>query len=282
MAAGPNRQPKSKTNLPSLRASVDEQASSFIRRGLNLAQEIEATLCPNASDPTAAHPFNTNHEGQSCLHSTGLSEITTQIQPTLIEQSMLAMEDTNDTSWATVWLRRGIHKYEQADYSGAKSNFKQALQKQPALAAAYNGLGGVLYQDKDFAAAIAVYNQALDLVPQNAQIHCNLGSALYQTQNFDEAALFYQKAMYFNPYLQAAYYGLGLAHAQIGFQEEAVTAFEQSAQLNCRHAESFLGLGAALYELGEYQDANFALRQAMTLDSQYIEVYLRFQNALFA
>lgn len=291
MVAGPNEQPNpDQFNLLSLRTRVDDQASALIKRGLNLANEIEADLSlpshldqrSHLEDPASDPPIFNPREEAPPPQSSSL-EITTQIQSIVLDQATPETETTKatgETSWAMVWLRRGIHKYEQADYVGAKDNFKQALQKQSALAAAYNGLGSVLYQDKDFVEAVAVYHQALEYAPQNAQLYCNLGSALYQIQNFDEAALTYQKAIYFNPYLQVAYYGLGLAHSQLGFQEEAVTAFEQATQLNVRDADSFWGLGAALHALGEYQEANIALRQAMQLNPLYIEVYLRFQNIL--
>lgn len=286
MTVGPNEQPNSdQFRLPSPRPKTDDQVSAYIRQGLSLAKEIEATLSqPSVPDPSLlsidldSPSFNCQPDSPS--PRTNSPTITTEIQSTVLEQLPQAVEATNETSWATVWLRRGIQKYEQADYAGAHDNFKQALLKQPALASALNGIGSVLYQQKDFVNAVVVYNQAIDYAPQSAQIYCNLGSTLYQMQSFDEAALAYQQAIYFNPYLQVAYYGLGVTHFQIGFQEEAVTAFEQATQLNIRHADSFLGLAAALHLIGEYQNAKAALCQAMQLDALYIEVYLRFQNIL--
>jgi|GEM_PF-3161169 len=284
MTAGPNKQPNSdKRNLPSLRPSADDQASAYIKQGLSLAKEIEATLSQQSVPDPSLHSID--FDSPSFTRQTDLSppqpslqNITTKIQSTVLRQPTQAVETANETSWATVWLQRGLQKYEQADYTGAHDNFEQALQKQPALAAALNGIGSVLYQYKDFVDAIEVYSQALEHAPQNALIYCNLGSALYQMQNFNEAALAYQQAIYFDPYLHVAYYGLGVTHFQIGFQEEAVTAFEQATQLNVRHADSFLGLAATLYLIGEYQNARTALHQAMQLDPLYIEVYLRFQN----
>ncbi len=286
MEEGPQEQSsQDKFNLPSLHARVDDQVSSFIKRGLNLANEIEASLAGSLPrlDLEKHSPLSDQDLGAQPPHKSQppqeqLPECQTILQKTVANQPLLDPEDTDETSWAMVWFRRGLHKYEQADYAGAQDNFKQAIQKQPTLAAAYNGLGSVLYQARDFVEAVVVYNQALDYAPQNAQLYCNLASALYQIQNYDEAALAYQKAIHFNPYLQAAYYGSGLAHFQIGFQEEAMTAFEQATHLNSRHAESFLGLAATHFVMGEYQDANMTLKKAMQLNPIYIEAYFRFQN----
>ncbi|WP_299489294.1 tetratricopeptide repeat protein [Acaryochloris sp. IP29b_bin.137] len=283
MAEGPNEQsnPK-KLNLPSLHHRVEDQVSSFIKRGLSLANEIEAKLeqsapHPDGEPPQPQPPSLTTD--QPVLSGTDRS-VVTQLQVQRPQPAWSNTEETDENSWAIVWLRRGVCKYQQADYSGAKDNFQQALKKQPTLAAAYNGLGSVLYQNKDFVEAVVAYHQGLDYAAQSPELYCNLGSTLFQIKNFDEAALAYQKAIYFNPRLQVAYYGLGLAQHQIGFLEEAATAFEQATQLNGQHAHSFVGLAATLYDLEEYQDANQALRMAMKLDPAFIELYLKFQNIL--
>ncbi len=265
--------------------------SSFVKRGLNLANEIEATLdipTPDLEPKQGLYPGNqasyTPNGGilQEELNSAKYhcSETPTRIQSNWSEQPTLETENTDEVSWAMVWLRRGMHKFSQKDYTGAQENFKQALHKHPTFVAAYNGLGGVLYQRREFVEAVVVYNQALDYAPQSAHLHCNLGSAFFQLHNFDKAALAYQEAIRFNPYLHIAYYGLGLAHFQIGFHQEAVTAFTQATQLDFQHADSFLGLGAALYALGDNQEALMALRQAMHLNPYYIETYLQFQTCL--
>lgn len=291
MAEGPDEQSNpEKFDLPSLHHRVEDQVSSFIKRGLSLANEIESDLEQSAPplelDPSLPPGHSPLPAQTSSLPadkplspSRGQGE-TTQIQPKIPQPAWGNPEETDENSWAIVWLRRGICKYQQADYAGAKDNFRHALQKQPTLAAAYNGLGSVLYQNQDFVEAVVVYHQALDHSSQSPELYCNLGSALFQIQNFDEAALAYQKAIYYDPHLQWAYYGLGLAQHQMRFLEEAVTAFEQATQLNCQHANSFLGLAAALYDLEEYEDATQALRMAMQLDPLHIELYLKFQSIL--
>lgn len=289
MAKGPNKQSR-KFNLPSPHSRVEDQVSSFIKRGLNLASEIEATLDSPTADLEQEQGLYPEHQASNTPNNRTLqekrkssnyhfSETPTTIQPSPSAKPTLKTEET-DASWAMVWFRRGMHKFSQEDYSGAQENFKQALQKHPTFVAAFNGLGGVLYQHREFVEAVAAYNQALDYEPQNAHIYCNLGSALYKIQNFDEAALAYQQAIHFNPYLQVAYYGLGLAHSQIGCHQEAVTAFTQATQLDFQHADSFLGLGTTLYALGDIQEALMALRQAMHLNPYYIETYLKFHTFL--
>jgi len=285
MVEGPHEQSKQdKFNLPSIHTRVEDQTSSLIKRGLDLANEIEEDLVSSvpevecqAKRPHLDPDANADQQPESPFLKDPLEGLTL-IQPTVTNQFTVDPEKMDETSWAMVWLRRGLQKYEQADYVGAKDNFKQAIQKQPTLAAAHNGLGSVLYQFRDFVEAVGVYNQALEYSPQNAELYCNLASALYRIHNYDEATLAYQKAIHFNPYLHAAYYGLGLSQFQIGFQEKAMTAFEQATQLDSRHAESFLGLAVTHFEFREYQEAGVALNQAMKLNPVYIEAYCRLQN----
>ena len=289
---GPKEQPKQhKCNLPSPQSRVDGQVSLFIKRGLNLANEIEATLASSSNPPDlnqTRHSGNQDFAGQEYdlreitqPPRVGPVEETTKIQANRPNQPLLEPETMDEASWAIVWFRRGLHKYNLLDYLGAQDNFKQALLKHPTMAAAHNGLGGVLYKRREFVEAIFVYNQALKYAPQNAQIHCNLGSAHYRIQSYDEAVLAYEQAIHFNPHLQFAYYGLGLAYFRIGLHEEAATAFSQATQLNTQHADSFLGLGVTLYFLEDAQEAMMALHQAMQLNPQYMETYLIFLNVLY-
>jgi tetratricopeptide (TPR) repeat protein len=292
MAQSSQEQPQQRNlKLPSCYTRVDAQVSSLISRGLNLAYEIEAALPSSIAYPQINPSGSTD---AFAPHSSPLDpletsptphslESPTQIQRAVAQESALSVELQNpeQTSWAMVWLHRGLHKYQHKDYQGAKDNFKQALQKQPTLGAAYNGLGGVLYQLGEFLEAIVVYHQALDYVAEKSEIYCNLGSALYQLQEFDEAVLAYEQALDWNPHLQSAYYGLGLAHYQNGSPQAAATAFEQATQLGQTHAESFLGLGAALYALGDLQEAAAASHQAMQLNPRYRQTYLALHRCLY-
>ncbi|NJM66053.1 MAG: tetratricopeptide repeat protein [Acaryochloris sp. RU_4_1] len=292
MAQASKKQPQyPNVELPSFYTRVGVQVSSLISRGLNLAYEIEAALPSSigypqvdpsgSTDPLAPLPSPLDRLGTSPTPHP--LESPTQIQRVVAQPPPLAVEPQNaeQTSWAMVWLHRGLHKYQHKDYGGAKDNFKQALQKQPTLGAAYNGLGGVLYQLGEFLEAIVVYHQALDHTPEKAQIYCNLGSALYQLQDFDEAVLAYEQALHWNSSLQLAYYGLGLAYYQNGSPQVAATAFEQATQLDQTHAESFLGLGVALYALGDLQEAAVASHQAMQLNPRYRQTYLALHRYLY-
>ncbi|NJK41206.1 MAG: tetratricopeptide repeat protein [Acaryochloridaceae cyanobacterium SU_2_1] len=266
---------------PSLRTKTGDEVTALIKRGLTLANEVEARLHAQINRPTPAPPDPLVNQPQHQPENTGLGRAT-QLQTDLpLPTIPLQGEEAQQNPWAMVWLQRGLQKFGQGDYQGAGDNFKQALQKQPSLAIAHNALAGALYHQEKFLEAVVIYHQALDHDPDNAQIYCNLGSTLYQLQDFDEATIAFQQALQLDLYLAQAYYGLGLAYYRSGFYEESIIAYEQAIHLNDHHAESFVGLGIALYYLGDYQEASLSFRQAMQLDPRYIQLHMMFQDFLY-
>jgi superkiller protein 3 len=179
-------------------------------------------------------------------------------------------------TWSEVWWQRGLHKFQQGDYDGARQNFAKALQEEPNFVPAHNGLGMVFYIYAEYAAAVAAFQTALSL-QSFAYIHCNLGSALYQLGDIVGAIAAYRHACHTNPYQASAYYGLGVALFKLRRYGESITAYEQATQIQPGHADSYGGLGRLLYETGDRPGAIVAYRKAMQLNPSYTKLYLTLQ-----
>ena len=83
---------------------------------------------------------------------------------------------------------------ETSNATAAIGFYRDALQLNPGLAAAWFGLGLVLQDDKDYAAAADAFAQAAKLEPSDAKAHVNRGISLQQTGNITEAFAAYQAA----------------------------------------------------------------------------------------
>jgi VWFA-related protein len=71
----------------------------------------------------------------------------------------------------------GLALYETHDLAGAETQFRDAVKRAPAFAAAHNELGAVLFERGDRAGAIAEFQEALRLQPGNPKMLANLDQA---------------------------------------------------------------------------------------------------------
>lgn len=89
---------------------------------------------------------------------------------------------------AIIWLRRGHH-------DKAEAGLNQAIELDPALWRAWNGLGRVRDAEKDYVAARYAYRRAIDIDPRVALVHNNLGFSLLASgdpvfaESFTQASL---------------------------------------------------------------------------------------------
>jgi tetratricopeptide (TPR) repeat protein len=252
--------------LTTWRASARSHPCSLIRRGLDLAIELDSDI---QDDGAAVMPM-----------VTALAPIPRQPsreKATVIQSEPARSAGPPVTDWAEVWLQRGHHKVRLGDYAGALENYDQALQKRPHMVAAHNGRGNIFYAQQAFKAARLAFGQALALQPDCAHIHCNIGSTLLCLGDLVGAIASYQAAIGFNNRYANAYYGLGAVLHQQRQYLEASKAYQQAIDLAPRHAESYYGLGCVCYELKDRQSAIDALRKAMQCDPRYTEAYLMLQ-----
>ncbi|MEM9137509.1 MAG: tetratricopeptide repeat protein [Cyanobacteria bacterium P01_F01_bin.42] len=196
------------------------------------------------------------------------------------EHSGLALPDpvlSESASWARVWVRRGLRKYNQGDYVGALNNLQRAIQKQPNLVNAHNGLGSCYYKLKDYAKAAQSYRKALDL-SSAPHIRCNLASALQHLNQLESAVHLYEQLLADAPRFGIAFYGLGVTLAKQARIDDAEQAFQQAVILMPDHAPSYYGLGLMYSRQRAVHKASEALKEAMLIDPIYVAAYQTFIN----
>lgn len=225
--------------------------SDLIKRGLELANSVEAAI--------QRHPNRVSA-------GSGL------VMPEPVVPQ--------DASWAQVWVKRGLNKYQRGNYLGAVDNFRLAIDKQATLLDAHNGLGSALYKLKDYRKSALVYRQALKLSPNNVAISCNLASSLHHLNYLDQAVQIYEEIIKASPRFGIAFYGLGVSFSKQGKEEQAYLAFQRAIILMPDHAASYYGLGLVQYRLGAIHEASEAFKEAMLIDPIYMVAYQKLMGAL--
>jgi superkiller protein 3 len=171
--------------------------------------------------------------------------------------------------------------YKQGELEAAITYYQKAIQLDPKLADAYNGLGVVLYKQGELEAAITYYQKAIQLNPKYAKAYNNLGNALYYQGKLDEAITYYQKAIQLDPKYAPAYNGLGNALYYQGKVEEAITYSQKSIQLDPKNVIAYNNLGIMLYKQGKLEAAITNYQKAIQLNPKYAYAYTNLGIALY-
>jgi Flp pilus assembly protein TadD len=158
----------------------------------------------------------------------------------------------------------------KGDPDGAIQAYQQAVQHDPKLARAYNGMGIALLEDKrDVDGAIKAFQEALKLNPMYALAHTNLGNALSAKKDWDAAIQAYQEALRLDPKNASAQHNLGVALRDKGNLDGAIEAFQEALRLNPKNPRVHYNLGAALRTKGDLEGAFGCFQEALRLSPTY-------------
>jgi tetratricopeptide (TPR) repeat protein len=153
-----------------------------------------------------------------------------------------------DPVLAQKWVNYGQQVYAQRDYVKAQQAFTTAARADSRNAAAWKGLGNVLYMKGDKANALKYYKYALALNPSDAALAAfvaRMGGAPaapagalatanreYAARQYAAAAGHYQQATTENPNDAKAWQGLGNARYAQNDRPGAMQAYNKALELN--------------------------------------------------
>ena len=121
---------------------------------------------------------------------------------------------------------------DRGDAASAEALYRQALEIDPALAAAMTNLGNLRHRAGDAAEARALYERALDHDPSQAEARYNLGNLLEDLGETDLAIAELRRVTQLAPEFADAHYNLGLALARVGGAAQARRHLERYLELD--------------------------------------------------
>jgi tetratricopeptide (TPR) repeat protein len=159
----------------------------------------------------------------------------------------------------------------------AEAAFRRALDLDPQVASAWNGLGNALADQGRYAEAETAYHRAIDFDPQLTCAWKNLGGALAYQGRYAEAEVNHRRALDLDPQFTDTWNGLGLALWGQRRYAEAEAAYREGIRLNPDNGIAQANLaGLYLENLDRPQEGAQPLLHGIELDPDY-----RYAQGLF-
>jgi tetratricopeptide (TPR) repeat protein/tRNA A-37 threonylcarbamoyl transferase component Bud32 len=196
-----------------------------------------------------------------------------QLQPQ--EKRALQAHGTTEPAAYDFYLQgRGyLQDYGQLEkIDSAVTVFGRALEKDPAFAAAYAGLGEAYWRKYELAhetewvnKAAAACQQATQRDDGLAEGHACLGLVYQGTGKYEQASQEYGKAAAIEPTLDAAQSGLAGAYERLNRTEDAEKAYRAAIALRPNYWAGYNRLGALYLRHGKMENAAKMFSQVVSL-----------------
>ena len=169
-----------------------------------------------------------------------------------------------DQNYAPAWVGLSRVHIRQADdgdsvdesYSKARKEVQKALELDPNLAEAHEGMGWIKRAyDWDWVGADAAYKRALELEPSNADVLRGAAVLAFTLGRFDEAIALHRRSIDLDPLRVATYFHLGTHAYYAGRWNEAIAAIRKALELNPQYPVAHYCLGRIYLAQSKSQEA---------------------------
>lgn len=127
---------------------------------------------------------------------------------------------------------------QQGDPNGAIEEYRAAIQLDPDLAGAFQGMGAVYLDQHQWKQAEEMLERSAQLESGNSQTEYWLGRSRLAQQKFHEAQQAFSTATRLNPYDAEAFSDLGLTYMAQGQPTNAIKALRQAIGLRPDYSEA--------------------------------------------
>ena len=148
----------------------------------------------------------------------------------------------------------------------AEALYREALERDPGLHAAWDGLGMLAYASRRWSAAVDAFERAVAHAPRRATYRTHLGAALTQAGRPGEAIRSFEAALARASASTAAWVGLGNACQRAGDADRAIDAFRRAIALEPARPAAHNNLGNLLKDVGRVDEAIASYRRALEAD----------------
>jgi enediyne biosynthesis protein E4 len=178
--------------------------------------------------------------------------------------------------------RLGKHALQTGRYAEAVAQFREALQRQPHLVDAVQGLGLTYAAEGKTDQAEAQFQAVLRLAPDFAEAYTHLGKIYARTGRLDEAIAAYRRVVALEPNRAQGYHNLGTVLAAKGQPAEAMTQLQQALRHDPRFLPARNDLGTLYAEQGEIDKAIAEFSAVIHIDASSTQAHYNLAMAYAA
>jgi tetratricopeptide (TPR) repeat protein len=174
------------------------------------------------------------------------------------------------------YLNEGNYYLNAGNYSMAEKKFRLALQKNPDLVGAINGMGIVHLHNRDFDRAVQNFRQVIRLSPNNYDAYNYLGVIFTETGRYELAKENFLIAANSEKYRtpENSYANLARLELSKNKLESALRYVDKGLEKNKGFAPLYNIKGAIFEKLKEYKKAIYYYEKALSLLTQDDVAYL--------
>jgi tetratricopeptide (TPR) repeat protein len=170
---------------------------------------------------------------------------------------------------AEEYFHRGLKRKRNRDFSGAMSDYYEAIRLYPHYGEAYNNLGIIHKAQDNIDAAISDYTAAISINPRYFRAYNNRGVAKRHKNDFDGAMSDYNQSLYLNPQYPSAYHNRGELYFILSKYKTALEDFNNANRLRSNYNITLAGLAITHHALGNIDEALKLWRQLLEKDELY-------------
>lgn len=167
---------------------------------------------------------------------------------------------------ASAIARHASDLKQQGRIKDAIAAFREAIQLDPNLSAAYSGLGSALVKSGKPDEAKSEFQKAIRLDQKSGHAHAGLGGLMAEQRAWNEAFSEFRYAIQMEPYEPVIRYNYGIALQKRNMPEQATFQFREAIRLDQDFAEAYADLGVALGMQGKLSDAVLEFKKAIQLN----------------
>lgn len=148
-----------------------------------------------------------------------------------VQQDMNQAEMQRSRAKAIEYFQQASELHENGEYDKALDKYRESIEQDNTLFAAWNNMGQLLMQQKNYADAVAAYKIASDLQINDPRPDYNIGLA-YQTIGWGkESYTHFQRSLDRDPNYLPAIRGAVRSAEMLGVGDQRVLDFIQNGQL---------------------------------------------------
>lgn len=168
---------------------------------------------------------------------------------------------------ANVWYLKG-------NFDNAIADYKAAVNHNPKLISALQGLGNSYFRKAEFYTAIKAYSDALAVEKKSAELYNNRGLAQLNVGEFSSAVKDFGEAIKINPEFASAYNNRGIAYSKYKQFEPAIKDFTKAVEIEPRFVDAYMSRAEVLIvEKGDLDGGIRDYDKAISLDAKNWKAY---------